>query len=124
MRAVVWLVVAGGAFLLIVQQIVVGRLSPEEAERIRAALSRGALLVDVRTLSEYEDGHLPGAHNVPLGELSARVAELGPRDRLLVVYCRTGSRSRQAVAWLVGQGFEALDLRTRDNWAEVAPSAR
>jgi rhodanese-related sulfurtransferase len=67
------------------------------------------LLLDVRTPEEYAGGHLPGAVNIPHTELAARVAELdGARERDIVVYCRTGSRTAQALEMLGKAGFKRL----------------
>jgi len=61
------------------------------------------VLLDVRTESEYEEGHIEGAVNIPVQELSVRFDELSPEDELLV-YCRTGNRSAQAVDILLDLG--------------------
>lgn len=65
----------------------------------------GAQLVDVRQPEELVEGVLPGAVNIPLGELPVRVAELD-RGRRVVVVCRSGGRSGRAAEWLVHQGFD------------------
>ena len=66
-------------------------------------------VLDVRTPEEYAAGHLPGAVNIPHGELAARIAELaGARERDIVVYCRTGVRSAAALEVLGKAGFERL----------------
>jgi phage shock protein E len=62
------------------------------------------LLVDVRQPEEYAQGHIDGAVLMPLDALPARVAEL-PRDVKLVVYCRSGHRSAQAVTLLLDRGY-------------------
>ncbi len=78
------------------------------SERIAWA-DHSLFLLDVRTPEEYAAGHLPGAVNIPNGELAARIAELaGARERDIVVYCRTGVRSAQALAVLDQAGFERL----------------
>ncbi len=66
----------------------------------------GAVLVDVREASELAGDlpAIPGAINVPLGELEARFAEI-PRDRPVVVYCARGPRSFEAIARLQDRGF-------------------
>lgn len=71
----------------------------------KAAMKAGAKLVDVRTTGEYASGHLTGAVNIPLHELSARLAELGAKDRAIVVYCASGQRSSRAKGLLKGAGF-------------------
>lgn len=61
-------------------------------------------LVDVREPSEVAGGTLPGAVNIPLGELAARIDELD-RSRRVVLLCRSGARSANAAALLAGAGF-------------------
>ena len=65
------------------------------------------VILDVRTASEYEDGHIKGAVNIPVQELSARLDELSMDDELLV-YCQTGNRSAQAVDILQDVGFTKI----------------
>lgn len=64
----------------------------------------GTQIVDVREPFELRDGTLPGAVNIPLGELPARLGELDPARRVLLL-CRSGNRSGQAARWLGQQGF-------------------
>ena len=59
--------------------------------------SSGAVLLDVRTPGEYEQGHIPGSFNLPLQELDNAEALLDNKEVPLYVYCRSGTRSRQAV---------------------------
>ena len=64
-----------------------------------------AVLLDVRTPQEYQDGHIPGSHNVPLQQLN-NVEEIAEKkDTLLYVYCHSGVRSRQAVGTLKQMGY-------------------
>lgn len=76
----------------------------------RLAWGDQALVVlDVRTVAEYAEGHVPGAQNIPHTELAARIAELdGARARDIVVYCRSGTRAAQALTVLEGAGFKRL----------------
>jgi len=64
-------------------------------------------LVDVRQPGEYEQGHLPGARLIPVGQLSDRVAELDP-GRTTIVYCAAGVRSRAAASILGRAGFREV----------------
>ena len=69
------------------------------------------LLVDIRTAAEVAQGAIPGALMLPMHLIPLRLSEL-PRDRDLVLYCRSGARSYQACAFLLGQGFQrAINLR-------------
>lgn len=68
-------------------------------------------VVDVRDAADFdgETGHVPGALNLPLGELAARIAELEPwRANGVVLICRTQVRSRQAARLLAKHGFSGL----------------
>ena len=65
----------------------------------------GAYLLDVREPDEWEAGHAPGAHPLPMMEVPARMAEI-PSDTDVVVVCRSGSRSGQVVSYLMANGWE------------------
>ena len=65
----------------------------------------GAVLLDVRTVEEYREGHIPGSRNVPLQSID-RVSDLIPdRETPLYVYCRSGARSSQAASLLRQMGY-------------------
>jgi len=74
-----------------------------------ALIERGAILVDVRTPEEWAAGHAPQARHLPLDQLPTRHGEL-PRDRRIVVVCRSGGRSGAATEALVGAGYDAVNL--------------
>ena len=65
----------------------------------------GGVLLDVRTPQEYREGHIPGSKNVPLQEIDRVSAAVSGKDTPLFVYCRSGARSRQAVAALQRMGY-------------------
>jgi rhodanese-related sulfurtransferase len=84
-----------------------------DSESLQARLDDGddILLVDVRTPSEVAQGALPNAIHIPMAVIPARANEL-PRDRDLVIYCRSGARSYHTCQFLAQQGFEnAINLR-------------
>jgi rhodanese-related sulfurtransferase len=56
----------------------------------------GARLIDVRTDAEFASGHVPGATNVPLGQLAGHAGRLASEGQPLVVYCASGVRSAMA----------------------------
>ena len=64
----------------------------------------GVFLIDVREPDEYAAGHIPGITLIPMGEVAARLAEL-PRDKEIIITCRTGNRSGQVADLLREQGF-------------------
>ena len=67
----------------------------------------GAVFVDVRNLPELNEGYAPNAVNIPLPELKQRVGEL-PKDKDLLIYCRSGRRSEAATRILMEQGYDRV----------------
>ena len=68
-----------------------------------------AWLLDVREDFEWEAGHAPGAHHIPLGELGSRQHEL-PEDQQILVVCRSGARSRRATDALNQANYPAANV--------------
>jgi len=69
------------------------------------------LLVDIRTPAEIAQGMIPDALQLPMHLIPIRVSEI-PKDRDVVIYCRSGARSYQACAYLMQQGYNrVLNLR-------------
>ncbi len=93
-----------------------------EAGELRQRIAAGAplLIVDVRQPEEFTapPGHLPGAVNVPLDELAARMQALAAREQPIVVVCQTDRRSARAAAELLAAGLpEVTVLRGgTDGW--------
>jgi SulP family sulfate permease len=67
----------------------------------------GALLIDVREPDEFARGHIPGAELIPLRTVLDRGPEL-PRDRRLLLACRSGRRTQRAMHMLRTMGFEDI----------------
>ena len=65
-----------------------------------------AMLLDVRGVDEYAEGHIPGSVNIPLQLLPTKKGLPEDLDTPLFVYCRSGGRSRRAVAFLEKIGYE------------------
>jgi rhodanese-related sulfurtransferase len=78
------------------------QLSPQELDR-----KKGAVIIDVRTNKEYGQGHIPGAVHVPLADVGTKVKKL-KKDKEIVVYCQSGSRSIWAIKRLIGMGYTHL----------------
>ncbi len=64
-------------------------------------------VLDVRTPQEYADGHVPGAVNVPYDQLASRLAEV-PKDKDVVLYCKSGRRAGIAADVLAANGYTRL----------------
>ena len=86
-----------------------GSIEPKALGDRIAWADQALVVLDVRTPAEYAEGHVPGAINIPNGELAARVAELADaKSRDIVVYCRSGVRAAQALDVLDKAGFKRL----------------
>jgi rhodanese-related sulfurtransferase len=97
-------VIVGVAIFVTTQQGVASL--PPEISVAQAAQKRdqGAFILDVREPSEWTQFHIPGATLIPLGNLPNRLSEV-PKDREVVVVCRTGHRSAQGRDILTQAGF-------------------
>jgi rhodanese-related sulfurtransferase len=76
-------------------------------------------VLDVRAPEEYAAGHVPGAVNIPHDQIAARLAEV-PKDRDVVLYCRSGRRAAMAGEVLSGNGYTRLQHLEGDivGWQE------
>ncbi len=100
------------AMALLLTSLFVGLISPttwasERAEKGWQLIEQGALVVDVRTPQEYAEGHLDNAVNFPLSDLDKHFKDID-KDKVIVLYCRSGNRSGKAYQYLQSQGFTQL----------------
>lgn len=80
-------------------------------EAVMLMSRKSALVLDVRESDEFAQGHLQGARNVPLSQLSARLKELEKfRDKPVLVVCDRGRRANAAAKLLKAQNFTALNV--------------
>lgn len=102
-----WITLGAFVAVVIAFQLLrrMGQISSQQAKQLVQA---GAKLVDVRTPGEFASGHLPGAVNVPLQELGARLKSLGAKEKPVVLYCASGSRSAMARSVLKNAGFQQV----------------
>ncbi|MBD3749286.1 MAG: rhodanese-like domain-containing protein [Sphingobacteriales bacterium] len=67
-------------------------------------VKEGAIIVDVRTKAEYQQGHIKGSQNIPLNNLSTFYSKLS-KDKAIITCCASGMRSSQAKKSLQANGF-------------------
>ena len=80
-------------------------ITAEEAKKFMDS-EEGCIILDVRTREEYDQGHIPGAILIPDTEIEAKAADLLPdKDQLILVYCRSGRRSKLAAQSLADLGY-------------------
>ena len=81
------------------------QISGAEAKALMDSES-GYIIIDARTQSEYDEGHIPGAILIPEYEIADRAEkELHDKNQLILVYCRSGRRSKIAAEELVKLGY-------------------
>jgi len=80
------------------------QLFSSKKEDIAAFISEGALLVDVRTPSEYASGHIKGSVNIPVDTIPQKLTAF-KNQKHIIVYCRSGNRSAMAKNILQQNGF-------------------
>lgn len=80
--------------------------------------NKDALILDVRTAAEYESGHIPNAINLSNEDIQAgKVDSLKDKSQLIMVYCRSGNRSRQAAQKLAELGYtNVVDFGGIQSW--------
>lgn len=79
--------------------------SRTKSKEAKMAAADGALVVDVRTPQEFAGRHYPGALNIPVDQVQARIKEFGDKNSPIVVYCQSGGRSGMAKQILESAGF-------------------
>ena len=81
------------------------QITQEEAKQIMDT-TNGYILLDTRTQEEYDQSHIPGALLIPHTEIAERAEEeLPDKDQVILVYCRSGNRSKQASEILAALGY-------------------
>lgn len=94
-------------------------VTQEELLDRQQSATQAPYVLDVRTPEEYVGGHVPGAVNIPYDRLASRIAEV-PKDRDVVLYCRSGRRAGIAAETLAAGGYKRLEHLTGDMiaWTE------
>ena len=89
----------------IVQEATYMQITPKEAKEIMNT-EDGYVILDVRSQSEYDEKHIPGAILIPDTDIEAKAEDvLTEKDQLILVYCRSGRRSKNAAASLAKMGY-------------------
>ena len=87
------------------QEAVYVNITAEEAKEIMDS-EEGYIILDVRTQEEYDEGHIPGAIVISHEEITEKAEGMLPdKDQLILIYCRSGRRSKLAAEALVELGY-------------------
>lgn len=85
------------------------RLFQKSNDGLDQALQNGAIIVDVRTKAEFDQGHIAQSKNIPLQELKLKIDMILKWNKPIVTVCRSGSRSALAKGILKSAGLEVYN---------------
>jgi rhodanese-related sulfurtransferase len=97
------------------KQIETAKLKPVELDALIKANKEDYVLVDVRDEAEFKEGHIPSAINIPAETFAAKSAIL-PKEKKIIVYCNTGSRSYLAYKKLMGLAYPRIYQALFADW--------
>jgi rhodanese-related sulfurtransferase len=85
-------------------------VNPQKVPSVGVAeIPADVTLLDVRELDEWQAGHAPEALHIPMSELTGRLEDL-PADKDVYVVCRSGGRSARVTEYLIGNGWDAVNI--------------
>ncbi|MGC8876570.1 MAG: rhodanese-like domain-containing protein [Thermus sp.] len=82
-------------------------IQPAAAKQMMDTLD--VFILDVREPSEFKDGRIPGAVNIPIRELPKRIGEI-PKGKPIIIYCGIGHRGAMGLVFLRGQGYNVKSI--------------
>jgi phage shock protein E len=83
---------------------------------VKALMTKGAIIIDVRTPQEYDNGHIAESMNIPLNVISTRIDSLRAKNVPIICVCASGMRSGNACATLKNAGIECYN---GGNWSSL-----
>lgn len=78
-------------------------------QKIQEYLKDGAVILDVRTVAEYEEGHSEGSEHIVLDTIPSNIAKIKDFDKKIIAVCRSGARSGQATDFLKQHGIDIIN---------------
>lgn len=78
-------------------------------DEIQEYLDNGAIVIDVRTVEEYEDGHVPGSKNIVLDTIPENLDTIKGLGNSFITCCRSGARSGKAAEFLSEEGLDVIN---------------
>jgi rhodanese-related sulfurtransferase len=80
-----------------------------KSQNIQEFKAKGAVIIDVRSQSEFAGGHINGAKNIPLNEISSKIKDIKKLNKPVITCCASGMRSSQATSILKQNGIETMN---------------
>jgi phage shock protein E len=86
-------------------------------DKIKEALRKGAVIIDVRTANEFDMGKVPGSVNIPVDRIAINSKRIKGMDKAIIFCCNSGHRSRQAMAIMKEKGLK--EAYVVGNWERL-----
>jgi len=80
-----------------------------KSESVKEYMDKGAVIIDVRTVGEFREGHIKNSKNIPLDNIFSKVNEIKRLEKPVIVCCRSGMRSAQAASILKNSGIDVMN---------------
>lgn len=84
-------------------------LGNNDSEKVAEYLQNGALIIDVRTPAEFNDGHADGSVNIPLSEVASQIKKIKKYNKPIITCCRSGARSGTAANILNNNDIDSIN---------------
>ena len=88
-------------------------------EEIKEYLAKGAIVLDVRTKEEWDEGHTEGAKHIVLTVIPSEIEKIKSWGKPIIAVCRSGGRSGQATQFLANQGIDIINGGPWENVAQL-----
>ncbi|WP_395061642.1 rhodanese-like domain-containing protein [Flavobacterium sp.] len=80
-----------------------------KSESVKDFMDKGAVIIDVRTVGEFQSGHIKGSKNIPLNTIGNQIDSIKKLNKPVIACCASGMRSAQATSILKNNGIEAMN---------------
>jgi rhodanese-related sulfurtransferase len=100
------------------KRVETAKVTPVELQKLIEAKTGDFILVDVRDESEYKEGHIPSAINIPAETFASR-SDILPKEKKIIVYCNTGGRSYAAYRKMMKLAYPSIAQTLFADWKEA-----
>lgn len=80
-----------------------------KSESVKDFMDKDAVIIDVRTVGEFREGHIKNSKNIPLDTIFSKVNDIKKLNKPIIVCCRSGMRSAQAASILKNSGIDVMN---------------
>lgn len=81
----------------------------DKSDSIREFVTKGAVIIDVRSVGEFAGGHIKGAKNIPLNTIESKINDIKKLNKPIIACCASGMRSSQATLVLKKNGIDIIN---------------